>query len=336
MTCMNIQFSFFLLCIVSVLYGQDTFSIVAVDPLTGEVGSAGASCVNAVVPQNFSGHQIGELFPGVGAINTQAYYLLQNQSNARDRMNMGEAPDEIINWLIDNDIENNPTLRQYGIAGFDNGLPMASAHTGVNCDPYANHIVGLNYAIAGNIILDQSILDNMEAKFINATGDLASKLMAALQGANVPGADRRCAPNGTSSLFAYIKVAKPDDVFGNPSFFLDVETTPAQPPVQGYDPIDSLQTLYNNTLAISPDLTLTNEMICVLAHTFPDKYVLTGCLDNYTIRILDAEERIVQQHANLSNYFKIENDSLSIGLYFIQVIHNVNRYMSFQDIIKYD
>ncbi|NND94628.1 MAG: DUF1028 domain-containing protein, partial [Flavobacteriales bacterium] len=201
-------------------YCQDTFSIVALDPITGEVGSAGASCVDLTAFPGFTDDFLGELFPGVGAINTQAWYLQANQANARDRMNEGDTPAEIIDWLVNNDVQNNPGLRQYGIVAFVNEDPQSAAHTGVNTDDYKAHNLGDTYSIQGNILLGQEILDNMEDNFLNGEGDLACKLMAAMQGANVVGADTRCASNGTSSLFAFVKVAQPDDTFGDPSFLL--------------------------------------------------------------------------------------------------------------------
>ena len=85
---------------------------------------------------------------------------------------------------------------------------------------YKNHIVGPNYAIQGNILSGQAILDSMEARFLATPGPLADKLMAALQGANVPGADTRCLANGTSSLSAFLRVAKPNDLPG--AFYLDL------------------------------------------------------------------------------------------------------------------
>src|SRR5210317_1260432 len=91
-----------------VAQSQDTFSIVALDTITGEVGSAGASCVDM---DNFPGYDddfLGELFPGLGAINTQAWYLAANQANARDRMNAGDTPAEIIDWLVANDVQGQP------------------------------------------------------------------------------------------------------------------------------------------------------------------------------------------------------------------------------------
>lgn len=216
---------------------QDTFSIVAVDSITGEVGSAGASCVDM---SNFPGYDddfLGELFPGVGAINTQAYYNATNQANARNRMNLGDTPSEIIQWLVEHDVQNQPQIRQYGIVAFVNGSPQSAAHTGASTDDYKNHIAGPNYSIQGNILLGQVVLDSMESRFNHAEGDLACKLMAALQGAKMVGADTRCTANGTSSLFSFVKVAQPTDLFGEPSFLLSVRTSSGA----GIEPIDSLQ-----------------------------------------------------------------------------------------------
>ena len=63
-----------LFIITSIINGisQDTFSIVAMDPITGEVGSAGASCVDLDANNLPTDDFLGELFPGLGAINSQA------------------------------------------------------------------------------------------------------------------------------------------------------------------------------------------------------------------------------------------------------------------------
>jgi uncharacterized Ntn-hydrolase superfamily protein len=223
------------------LAAQDTFSIVAVDSVTGEVGSAGASCVDLFSFPGYTNHFLGDLIPGVGAINTQAYYLAGNQTNARTRMNAGDTPQQIIDWLVANDIQGNPNIRQYGVVGLVNGSPQAAAHTGVNTDDYKGHVVGPNYSIQGNILLGQMVLDSMEARFNRESGDLACKLMAALQGANMVGADTRCSVNGTSSLFAFVKVSQPNDPYGSPSFLVSVRTHNNA----GIEPIDTLQTLFD-------------------------------------------------------------------------------------------
>lgn len=225
----------------TLLQAQDTFSIVALDSVTGEVGSAGASCVDLFTAPGYTNHFLGDLIPGTGAINTQAYYLAANQNNARTRMNAGDTPQQIIDWLVANDAQGNPAVRQYGIVGFVNGMPQAAGYTGVNTNDYKNHVVGPNYSIQGNILLGQEVLDSMEARFLRAPGDLACKLMAALQGANMVGADTRCASNGSSSLFAFVKVSLPTDAYGSPSFLVSLKTHNGA----GIEPIDSLQILFD-------------------------------------------------------------------------------------------
>lgn len=233
------------------LRAQDTFSIVALDPATGEIGSAGASCLdNNQFPGSSGAYIISDILPGRGAIHTQSFWLQANQQNARARMLDGLSPQQILDWLKANDPEGiiNAQRRQYGIVDFDpnGGAPRAAAFTGSLCFDYKAHIVGPTYAIQGNILLGQQILDSMEARFLNTPGTLAEKLMATLQGANVPGADTRCLSNGTSSLSAFVRVARPDDLPG--AFYLDLNV-PSLP--AGREPIDSLQTLFDQWLSVS-------------------------------------------------------------------------------------
>lgn len=216
-------------------YPQDTFSIDAVDPLTGEVGSAGASCISGCII-------LSDVHPGIGVIHTQASYVSQNQVYARNLMNMGLSPQQIIDSLVAHDYSNNPTIRQYGIVDLIGGGRTA-AYTGINCTNYKNHIIGPTYTIQGNILLGQRILDSMQFRFLNTIGTLAQKLMAALQGAKIIGADTRCSSRNTSSISAFIRVAKPGDTTGTYYLALNVNSTPV-----GKDPIDSLQVLFNNWL----------------------------------------------------------------------------------------
>jgi uncharacterized Ntn-hydrolase superfamily protein len=226
---------------------QDTFSIVAVDSLTGEVGSAGASCISADNLELFFPDDdpdfLGDLLPGVGAINTQSFYNELNQELANQELAAGRTPQEVLDWLTANDAQGDPSQRQYGIAALVNGQPMAAGYTGANCFDYKNHVTGPNYSIQGNILLGQQILDSMQARYLAAEAGgkcLAERLMAAMQGAKVPGADTRCLNNGTSAMFAFIKVAKPDDDPADPSLRLFVSYNPV-----GIEPIDSLQALFD-------------------------------------------------------------------------------------------
>jgi len=252
-----------------------TFSIVAVDTTTGEVGSAGGSCIAGSII-------ISDIHSGTGAIHTQAYYLPANQSYASSLMDEGYSPYEIIELLENNDVQNNPEIRQYGIvdlfSGNDYGLlyeyeceeiegavwqgipdsgelaecsdpviARSASFTGNNCSSWKGHINGINYAIQGNILLNENILISLERGFNLTNGSLDQKLMAAMQEAKIPGADTRCLDEGISTLSAFIRVAKPTDIN---EYYMDLNVNSVTPYFSEngvwIDPIDTLQTLYDN------------------------------------------------------------------------------------------
>jgi uncharacterized Ntn-hydrolase superfamily protein len=221
---------------------QDTFSIVAVDTLTGEIGCAAASCVDLYAGGASSDDFLGKIIPGVGVIMTQADYNPTNQDNATKRMIAGDTPEQIIQWLIDNDSQNSPNDKQYGIAAIIGGAAQTAAHTGGSTPNYHHQIVGSNYAIQGNTLLGAQVLSRMESGFLNEPGGLKCKLMAAMQGAKMVGADRRCKSQGVSSLFAFIKVAVVSDPVGSPSFLISARTHKND----RIEPIDVLQSEFDN------------------------------------------------------------------------------------------
>lgn len=238
----NLKLLFFVLPAVILLlqtksFSQDTFSIVAVDTITGEIGSAGASCVGPI--GGIGAFILSDVIEGVGGIHTQAQWNATNQHNAHDKMLEGLSPQQIIDWLVANDVQGNPTIRQYGIVDLTRNGESA-AYTGINCSDYKNHVTGPGYAIQGNILLGQVIIDTMQNAFLNTDGPLADRLMATLQAAKIIGADTRCASRGTSSQSGFVKVVRIGD--GNsPYLQIVVPDTPI-----GKDPIDSLQTMFIN------------------------------------------------------------------------------------------
>lgn len=292
-----------------VLNAQDTFSIVAVDEETGEVGSAGASCVPGA--DQFGGViLISDLIPGRGAVNGQATVCIPhiNLNNAIGQMEAGFAPQEIIAWLYINDACSFGTNedRQYGIVDFDiDGVPRAAAFTGVNTINHAGQRVGTNYAIQGNILLGPEILDSMETRFLNTEGSLAEKLMAAMQGANVPGADSRCLDAGTSSTSAFLQVAKPDDVQGEPSLVLNVIET-----ASGVEPIDSLQVLFDE-LFVTGTHNLENSQIRVFPNPAED-YIQIEHANGVSmdLSVFDLEGRVILEKTINGNTNTIGLDNI--------------------------
>ena len=238
----------FLLLFSSNIFCQDTFSIIAVDSITGQVGAAGATCVDGIA--QWGGIQLlNKIIPGKGGVNAQAWICIGphiNLDNAMTQMDGGLSPQEIIDWLVANDAcssQNfNPEYRQYGVVDFDvNGNPRTAAFPGTNADDFKGHRVGADYAIQGNILLGAEVLDGMENGFNNTIGSLAQKLMGAMQGANMPGADQRCLARGTSSTSAFLRVYKPTDDVNDPYLELSILEMPF-----GEEPIDSLQNLFTN------------------------------------------------------------------------------------------
>ena len=168
-------------------------------------------------------------------------------------------------------------------------------------------------------MLGQQILDSMESRFLNTEGILAQKLMAALQGAKVPGADTRCTAEGVSSLSAFIRVARPTDTIGN--FYLDL-CVPILP--YGMEPIDSLQTLFdawfetivgvnespadNRTFLVYPNP--VNEVLSVECLVLSER-----C--NYELTISDLMGKTVKRVSLNEMKTKIDVSGLDKGIYFV-------------------
>jgi len=222
------------------LFAQDTFSILAYDPANGEIGSAGASCLDA---RSIKGGAaiISDLLPGRGVVHTQSYYHPDNQQAAHRWLKQGLRAQAILDSIVNTDAEADASRRQYGVLTVDSlGQVEAVAFTGDSCLAWQGHLVGDTYTIQGNILLGPEILDSMEARFLRTEGPLASRLMAALQGAKVPGADTRCLEEGVSSQSAFVRVARPTDPAMDIHLELIVDRTEA-----GEEPIDVLQTHFD-------------------------------------------------------------------------------------------
>jgi uncharacterized Ntn-hydrolase superfamily protein len=218
------------------VFAQDTFSIVAVDTVTREIGSAGASCVGPI--NGVGAYIISDVIEGVGAIHTQASWLSANQQTAHQQMLLGRSPQEIIDWMTTHDAGGNPTVRQYGVVDLTR-RGQSAAYTGINCTNYKNHATGPGYAVQGNILLGQMIIDTIKNVYLRTPGPLADRLMKALQAAKIIGADTRCASRNTSTQSSFIKIVRIGD--GATRYLLKiVPDTPS-----GTDPIDVLRVQFN-------------------------------------------------------------------------------------------
>ncbi|MEM8525629.1 MAG: DUF1028 domain-containing protein [Bacteroidota bacterium] len=324
-----------LLLLFNFCQAQDTFSIVAVDSLTGEIGAAGASCVDAAIVGT-GVIVINEIQPNRGAINSQASLNFINQRNAGTRMRSGNSPEEIIDWLKRNDVQRNASIRQYGIVDFDdNGSPRSAAFTGPNCFDYKGQRLGKNYAIQGNILKGAAILDSMEARFLRASGTLADQLMEAMQGANVAGADIRCLGESVSSLSAFIRVAKPDDTPDNFWLEIDVKSTPF-----GVEPIDVLQEQYEEWKSTVSTSKLTKSISEIYPNPIEGQLFikLEEEWSNRQLRIFiynTIGQQIYARNSDGQTNFRIQESIFEqSGLYVVTVVSSTGEVLETKKLIK--
>ncbi len=157
-----------------------TFSIVAVDPLSGQVGVAVQSkylAVGAVVPWARA---------GVGAVATQALGLARYGSDILDRLAAGAGPVEGLNAALQGD--SLADQRQLGVVAADG---RSAQHTGSRCLDWAGGRCADGYAAQGNILAGPVVVDAMVRAFRDANGVLAERLVAALASGQAAGGDRR-------------------------------------------------------------------------------------------------------------------------------------------------
>jgi uncharacterized Ntn-hydrolase superfamily protein len=271
-----------------------TFSICAVDTVTRRVGSAGASCIAGAI-------MLSDPLPDIGVIHTQANYLASNQDYAHNLMVQGKTPQQVVDGVVANDAQGNSSSRQYGVVDLvDNG--RSAGFSGPGCQDYKNHLLGKTYAIQGNILLGREILDSMEARFLNTKGTLADKLMAALQGAKVPGADTRCKSYNKSTISAFLRVAKPDDPDND--FYLDLNVNTTN---NNTDPIDVLQDQYDDWLATGSKQPFSLHPEGFQIRNHPNPFVNTTSISYYLPEKGDALFSVCSSAGRMIKRLSIKN-----------------------------
>lgn len=161
-----------------------TYSIVAFDPKTGDLGVA--------VQSKFFG--VGTVVPwakaGVGAVATQAEADITYGSEGLKLLAQGKTPDVVVKRLTEKDAR-----RQSRQCGIVDARGRSAAFTGRDCSAFASHRTARNISIQGNILEGPGVLDAMMSAFAKARetpgSELADWLLAALQAGEDAGGDRR-------------------------------------------------------------------------------------------------------------------------------------------------
>ena len=157
-----------------------TFSIVACDPATGDLGVAVASkfpAVGAVVPWARA---------GVGAVATQSWANTDFGPDGLRLMGGGLPAASALDAVLEPDDEREE--RQVGFVDANGG---AASYTGANCMDWAGGTTGDAFAAQGNILVGDAVVAALAATFADTEGDLCDRLLAALLAGDAAGGDRR-------------------------------------------------------------------------------------------------------------------------------------------------
>ncbi|MCB0300868.1 MAG: DUF1028 domain-containing protein [Calditrichaeota bacterium] len=157
-----------------------TYSIVAVDTVTGEIGAAVQSHWFSV------GSIVIWAEAGVGAVATQSFVNPSFGPRGLSLLKSGMTSQQAVNSLLETD--DGRDVRQLAII---DARGNAATHTGKGCIPDAGHITRKNYSIQANMMLNNRVWPAMEKAFLDAKGPLAERLVAALEAAQAQGGDIR-------------------------------------------------------------------------------------------------------------------------------------------------
>jgi uncharacterized Ntn-hydrolase superfamily protein len=159
---------------------RGTYSIVARDPSSGELGAAVQSHWFGV------GGLVAWARPGVGAAATQSVVEVAHGPNALDHLQDGlDAAGAIAAVLRTDELAR---YRQLGVVDASGG---AAAHTGTDCIGFAGDEVGEGFACQANMMAGTGVPQAMAEAYRGGDGDLADRLLGALDAAEAAGGDVR-------------------------------------------------------------------------------------------------------------------------------------------------
>jgi uncharacterized Ntn-hydrolase superfamily protein len=160
-----------------------TFSIVAIDPRTGESGVAVTTRVPCV------GNGVPWVRAGIGAVATQANTRTEYGNELLDALARGVAPDVALRDALARDTL--ARTRQIGVIAMSGA---GAQHTGTGANPWAGQRAGLNYVTQGNLLVGPEVLEAVGKAFEASEGSarhLADRLIEAIAAGHALGGDAR-------------------------------------------------------------------------------------------------------------------------------------------------
>jgi uncharacterized Ntn-hydrolase superfamily protein len=206
-----------------------TFSIVAIDPQTGEMGVAVASryfSVGSVVPWAMA---------DVGAVATQANVNVGYGQQALDLLRQGLTAPEVLKKILADDKFEGKDGRQVAIVDAKGNV---AAYTGPNAPKWAGDRQGKTWSAQGNILVGPQVPESMGKAFDATPGELAEKLYAALKAGDSAGGDAR---GRQSASMLVVKKQGGRNINNDRYIYINVDDNP--------DPFTELRRLLDLNLA---------------------------------------------------------------------------------------
>ncbi len=175
-----------------------TYSIVARDSLTGEMGVAVQSHWFNV------GAIVGWGEAGVGVIATQSFVNPSFGIKGLDLLKAGKSPKEVVDELIAGD--EGRDFRQLAVL---DAKGRTASYTGAKCIDGAGNIAGNNYSVQANLMLNDKIWGAMEKAFLETKAPLAERMIASLEAAQNVGGDIRGMQSASIMVFSGTSTGKP-------------------------------------------------------------------------------------------------------------------------------
>ena len=157
-----------------------TYSLIARDPETGELGVA-------VQSRSFgTGAAVPWALSGIGVVATQSFTLRSYGPRGLELMEGGAAPGEALARLLEED-----DLREFRQVALLNVHGETAAHTGAACIAETGIVAGAGYSAQGNMLRSDRVVTALAQAFEESRGSLAERLLAGLEGAESEGGDFR-------------------------------------------------------------------------------------------------------------------------------------------------
>ena len=219
-----------------------TWSVVGVDPKTGDVGVAVASCVQSY------GDAVAALVPGKGAAATQAGFDIRNRNKVFEAIKEGLTAEEVIARVTNPEWDKETDRRQYGVLTIHNGFVRAAGFTtpvrqgtitsedgitrfaGVMADP------SRGVSSQGNTLASYEVVQRpLDAyRWEDPTGfnRLSDRLMRAIEAGSIAGGDVRCNQGSvrqTTSMAAILVARGGDPPYATENIGMTDAGTPKAP-----------------------------------------------------------------------------------------------------------